>query len=139
MTVQILTPKEVAHLIDPSNDASAFAALEQVLYSHEALREQLAEAQVAVQVLAEAVQNYFAGCLDNKYGKPCGGDWPCGHIQTPMKDALALLAVQRAIEAGKAHCPCWRIIDRNEGRTGTIRWGANPDCPKCYGTGKETT
>lgn len=33
-------------------------------------------------------------------------------------------------------CHCWHVIDRNEGRTETIRWAPEGDCPDCHGTGE---
>ena len=41
---------------------------------------------------------------------------------------------QVLVEVGEA-CSCWHIIDRNEGRSGTIRYASNPDCLICKGTG----
>lgn len=33
-------------------------------------------------------------------------------------------------------CSCWHIIDRNEGRSETIRRAPALDCPRCGGTGR---
>ena len=33
-------------------------------------------------------------------------------------------------------CDCWQVIDRNEGRTGTIRKAPDVSCSKCAGKGK---
>ncbi|KKK77432.1 hypothetical protein LCGC14_2853670 [marine sediment metagenome] len=51
-----------------------------------------------------------------------------------MPDQLQLGALRERLDQ-EVECSCWRVIDRNEGRTGTIRRGADPDCPKCHGTG----
>ena len=73
---------------------------------NEALREQLTEAQAAIRAVGEAVQNYFAGCSYNKYGKPCGGDWPCDHVQIPLRKIVALPAVKLAMRAAEGG-PDW--------------------------------
>ena len=48
---------------------------------------------------------------------------------TPAEALLRLSGLEKP-------CTCWRVIDRNEGRTGTIRRAADPNCVFCAGTGK---
>lgn len=51
-----------------------------------------------------------------------------------IQEELEALATELA--GMETECPCWRVIDRNEGRTGTIRKAPDPACPRCHGTGK---
>lgn len=44
--------------------------------------------------------------------------------------------VKLAVVGMMVECDCWHVIDRNEGRTGTIRKAPKLDCVKCQGTGQ---
>ena len=63
-------------------------------------KQQRDEAEAAVRTLAEAIRSYQQGCPDNHHGKACGGDWPCDHVEGPMRQALALPTVDRILVEG---------------------------------------
>jgi len=53
-----------------------------------------------------------------------------------MRGRLEAEALATELAGMEQECSCWHVIDRNEGRSETIRKAPNADCPDCHGTGK---
>ena len=56
------------------------------------------------------------------------------HVRQPSTLAESNLLLALALL--EKDCDCWQVIDRNEGRTGTIRKAPDVFCSKCAGKGK---
>jgi hypothetical protein len=59
---------------------------------------ELAEAQADVRASAEAIRSYFDRCPENYFSGQCGGEWPCLHVESPMRKTLGRSGVRRLME-----------------------------------------